>query len=143
MNPRSPVFVDSVFLIALIVPGDQWREAALAAAPVAGGRHLYTSDGIFQELLAHVARDRDDVRARATALVRRMQLDLAVTVVEHTREMVDAALDLYDGEFRYSRLSLQDCIAIQIMRRVGITEILSADQEFTLAGFTPLLRRYA
>lgn len=142
MNPRSPVFVDSGFLIALMVRGDQWREAALAAAPVVAGRHLYTSDGVFQELLAHVARDREDVRARAAAMVRRMHADLAVTVVEHTREMVDAALRLYDGEFRYSRLSLQDCIAILIMRFTGITEILSADQEFALAGFTPLLRRF-
>lgn len=143
MNPRTPLFVDSVFLIALIVQRDQWREAALAAAPQVAGRHLFTSDGVFQELLAHVARDRDEIRSRAAELVRRMQADPAVTVVEHTRELFDGALRLYDGEFRYSGLSFQDCIAILIMRRTGVTEILTADQEFTLAGFTPLLRRYA
>ena len=56
---------------------------------------------------------------------------------------MEAALDLYDGEFRYTTLSLQDCVAIQIMRAFGISEILSIDQEFALAGLTPLMRRYA
>ena len=51
-------------------------------------------------------------------------------------------MDLYDGEFLHTRLSLQDCIAIQIMRDFGITEILSTDQEFSVAGVTPLLRRF-
>ena len=51
-------------------------------------------------------------------------------------------LNLYDGEFRYTSLSLQDCIGIQIMRDLDITDVLTADQEFALAGMTPLLRRY-
>ena len=66
-----------------------------------------------------------------------------MTVVEHDLRLVDEALTLYDGEFRHTSLSLQDCIAIQIMRDFSIAEILTADQEFALAGMTPLLRRFA
>ena len=71
-----------------------------------------------------------------------MQADPMLTVVEHDLRLVSLAIDLYGGEFRYNRLSYQDCIAIQIMRAFGITEILSADLEFSVAGFTPLLRRF-
>ena len=55
---------------------------------------------------------------------------------------MESALDAYGNEFANSSLSLQDCVAILIMREYGITSILTADQEFTRAGFTPLLRRY-
>ena len=65
-----------------------------------------------------------------------------MTVVEHDLALISAAITLYDGEFRYTRLSLQDCIAIRIMRDFGATEILTSDREFAMAGFTPLLRHH-
>ncbi len=71
-----------------------------------------------------------------------MRNEPSINVVSHAKALLDAAVDLYDGEFRYTGLSLQDCVAIQIMRDVGISEILTADQEFAIAGVTPLLRRY-
>ena len=55
---------------------------------------------------------------------------------------MEIALDAYGNEFASSSLSLQDCVSILIVREYGITSILTADQEFTRAGFTPLLRRY-
>ena len=64
------------------------------------------------------------------------------TVVTHNLALMEDAFDLYAGEFADSSLSLQDCVSILIMRQYRITSILTADQEFTRAGFTPLLRRY-
>ena len=62
-----------------------------------------------------------------------------VEVVSHTPELVDIGIALYDGEFLYSSLSLQDCISIHVMRERGITDILTADREFIRAGLTPLM----
>ena len=143
MTSREPVFVDTVHLLGLFLVDDQWHRAAIAADAGVGNRRRFTSHGVFQEFLAHVSRYGEGTRAEAVATVRSVQRDESVFVVTHTEALVEAALSLYDGEFRYSRLSYQDCIAIQIMRDFGITEILTADQEFTLAGLTPLLRRYA
>ena len=53
---------------------------------------------------------------------------------------MDAAIDAYANEFRYTRLSLQDCLSILVMRERGITEALTADREFTLAGFSVLMQ---
>ncbi len=143
MTARSPLFIDSVHLIGLFVEKDQWRAAALAAEHESEGRPRYTSDGVFQEFLAHVARREPDARHGAAEIVRQMRLDSGITVVRHSDRLMEAALDLCDGEFRYTTLSLQDCVAIQVMRAFGISEILSIDQEFALAGLTPLMRRYA
>ncbi len=71
-----------------------------------------------------------------------MRLDPSYTVVVHDRSLMESALDLYGGEYAHSGFSLQDCVAIVIMREYGITSILTADQEFARAGFTPLLRRF-
>lgn len=142
MISDEAVFVDSAHLIALCVPDDQWREAATRASRNVDRRLKVASVGVFQEVLAHVSRGRAEVRSEAAQLVRATRADARMTVVEHDLRLVDEALTLYDGEFRHTSLSLQDCIAIQIMRDFGITEILTADQEFALAGVTPLLRRY-
>ena len=143
MNWREPVFVDTAHLIGLLIVEDQWHEAAVAADDEVGERQRFTSHGVFQELLAHTSRNGGRARSEAVAAARSMQRRESVFVVVHHPELVEAALNLYDGEFRHTSLSLQDCISIQIMRDFGITEILTADQEFALAGVTPLLRRYA
>ncbi len=143
MKSRESLFVDTVHLIGLFLVDDHWHRAAVAAEADAGQRPRFTSHGVFQEFLAHVSRFGERARSEAIAAVRSMQRSESVFVIAHRRELVEAAIDLYDCEFRYTSLSLQDCVAIQIMRDFGITEILTADQEFALAGVTPLLRRFA
>ena len=140
---REPLFVDSVYLIARSSPTDNWRAAAQSAAEEITPQHrLVTSEGVLLETLAHFSRKsaaaRIDVGRRAAAL----RADPRSTIVPHDRRLSEAAIDLYTGEFADSRFSLQDCVAIVIMREYGITSILTADQEFARAGFTPLLRRY-
>lgn len=142
-SDRQPLFVDSVYLIARLSPTDNWRQAALAAADeVPPHRPLVTSEGVMLETLAHFARYRGSVRVRLGRRVASLRADLRYTIVPHDRLLSEAALDLYTGEFAESSFSLQDCAAIVIMREYGITSILTADQEFARAGFTPLLRRY-
>lgn len=142
MTSRVQVFVDTSQLIGEELAHDQWREAALLAADATGDMQRVTSEGVFQEFLAHFARAGREIRTSVAATVRAIRADDRVIVIEHTPALLEAALDLFDGEFRHSRLSYQDCISIQIMRDFEIDTILTADQEFAVAGVTPLLRRY-
>ncbi len=142
MTSHVQVFVDTSHLIGVEFDHDQWHRVALLAADVTADMQRVTSEGVFQELLAHFARADGGTRRSVAATVRDMRADARTIVVRHTPGLLAAALDLFDGEFRHTRLSYQDCIAIQIMRDFGITDILTADQEFALAGMTPLLRRY-
>lgn len=140
---REPLFIDSVYTIALFSPDDDWHIASLVAADNIQPRQPFvTSEGVFLETLAHFARDARAGRIRLGRWITSLRDDPHYTIVPHDRRLSEAALDLYIGEFADSTLSLQDCAAIVIMREYGITGILTADQEFARAGFTPLLRRY-
>lgn len=143
MTSHAQVFVDSVQLIAELVEGDQWHAAAVAAARDTDELQHVTSEGVCQEFLAHFSRADGEGRATAAGVIRALRTNERTIVVEHGSDLLAAALDLYDGEFRHTRLSYQDCISIQIMRDLEIDSILTADQEFAVAGVTPLLRRYA
>ena len=142
-SDREPLFVDSVYSIARLSPTDNWRRAALAAADEFPPHQLLvTSEGVILETLAHFARYRRSVRVRLGRRIASLRADPRYTIVPHDTRLSEAALDLYVGEFADSTFSLQDCAAIVIMREYGISSILTADQEFARAGFTPLLRRY-
>ena len=143
MSGPEPIFVDSVYLIARRARQDDWRAvAAKAAAELDPQQPLVTSDGVILETLAHFPRASTALRIRVVRSLQAMRANPNYSVVPHDAVLMEAALDLYAGEFAASTLSLQDCVAIQIMREYGITSILTADQEFARAGFTPLLRRY-
>ncbi len=143
MVALDTLFVDSAYLIARRAPEDDWRTAALAAAEnIPPQQPLVTSEGVILETLAYFTRAAGSVRIDAGRRIASLRADPRYTIVPHDRQLSEAALDLYTGEFADSTLSLQDCAAIVIMREYGITSILTADQEFARAGFTPLLRRY-
>ena len=137
------IFVDSVHLIAQRARRDDWRAVSeQAAADLDPQQPLVTSDGVILETLAHFSRAITATRVEVARSLQAVRADPNYTVVPHDVALMDTALDLYAGEFADSRFSLQDCVAIVIMREYGIASILTADQEFARAGFTPLLRRY-
>ena len=137
------LFLDSAYLIALFSPRDNWRAAAETASRLMRPQQRFvTSEGVILETLAHFSRAPGFVRIEVGQLMGTLRVDPRYTIVPHDRRLSEAAIDLYTGEFADSTFSLQDCVAIQIMREYGITSILTADQEFARAGFTPLLRRY-
>ena len=143
MPDLGPIFVDSVYLIALLSPNDDWRKAAIAAErQVPSHITMVLSDGIILETLAHFSRTPREFRINLVDHVQAMKRDPFYRFVPHQQPLMENALDIYRGEFASSSLSLQDCVSILIMREYGITSILTADQEFTRVGFTPLLRRY-
>ena len=143
MLPRDSIFADSAYFIALNATRDDWRDAARRAQrELHPQQRIVTSTGVFAETLAHFSRSPRAVRARVARELLALRDDPFYTIVPHDWQLTEAALDLYTNEFANSTFSLQDCVAIVIMREYGITTILTADQEFARAGFTPLLRRY-
>ena len=143
MAPRIPIFADSSYFIALNSKRDEWRyPARRARSQLDPLQPLVTSMGVLGETLAHFSRSPSPIRTKISHEMQALQDIPFYTVVAHDWDLVRNAIDLYAGEFADSTLSLQDCVAIQIMREYGITSILTADQEFARAGFTPLLRRY-
>ena len=134
MRRRPPLFVDTVYLIAAFNDRDDWADTVARLQSEFDSRPLVTTDGVLSEFLAHFSRAAGSTRLQAAAHVNHQKSSPRVEVVELTTDLVNEGIAAYAGEFRYTRLSLQDCISILVMRQRGITEALTADREFTLAG---------
>ena len=139
MISPAPVFLDATYLIAQADESDQWYAASERLRPMVMQHRLVTTDGVLSEFMAHVARSGPVLRSSAARTAEQLKASQSVEVVEQTTALMTAGITAYRDEFRYTRFSLQDCIAILVMRERGITEALTADREFLRAGITPLM----
>lgn len=140
MTLRQRLFVDTVYLSAAFDDSDDWSQAAHELQDAYATAELVTTDGVVSEFLANCARTGPNHRARAVLHTQELKSSPRVEVVELTSMLVNAGITAYGGEFRYTRLSLQDCISILVMRERGISDALTADREFTLAGINVLMQ---
>jgi predicted nucleic acid-binding protein len=121
----NSLFADSVYLIALVNPRDQYHQRAVAFDRT--GRSLVTTRFVLVELADGFARPID--RQRAVDLIDALEADPQV------REGYVLYRQRPDKEW-----SLTDCISFVVMQRDGITEALTADHHFEQAGFVALLK---
>jgi len=127
-------FVDAFYWIALLSPRDQWHERVLAFDTTLDAYHFYSTDEVLTELLAFYSTANATVRTRAVAFVRGMLDDEDITVIPQTRAGFLHALDLYTTR-PDKHYSLTDCHSMQVMRREGLTDVLTNDRHFTQEGF--------
>ena len=128
------LFVDTFYLIALAHPRDQWRPRVLAFSRALRDYHLYTVDEVLAEFLTACSSSGTRIRQRAGQTVRTALQDRQWTVFPQSRSSLLDALTLYEAR-PDKEYSLTDCIAMQTMRREGLTEVLTNDHHFTQEGF--------
>ena len=129
------LFIDTSALYALL-DGEEPRHAEVVAAwqTVTGnGRMLFTSNYVLVETFALVQRRLgfEAVRDLADVLVPLLQ---PVWVDEELHAA--AAASLFTASQR--RLSLVDCASFELMRRLGLTDVLALDTDFARQGFNLL-----
>jgi uncharacterized protein len=128
------LFVDTFSLIALANPRDQWHVAALAFSASLTDCRLYTVDEVLAEFLTFCSTAGAHVRTKAVATIQDALHDPQWIIFPQSRASFLEALTLYaarpDKEY-----SLTDCLSMQVMRREGITEVLTNDHHFTQQGF--------
>ncbi|MGC2659588.1 MAG: PIN domain-containing protein [Bryobacteraceae bacterium] len=133
------IFADTFYWTALTSPDDTFYLKALEFSRLLVPDRIITSDDVLVEYLAFFAKAGPSVRAQAGRLVARLLQDPRVVVVPQSHELFLDALDLYRGRPDKS-YSLTDCISMLIMRRQGITGILTHDRHFEQEGFRALFR---
>jgi uncharacterized protein len=130
------VFVDTVYLLALINPNDFWHEKALEWARRIS-EPLVTTEAVLTEVadaLSH--RDR---RKWAIDAIRDLRSDPQVAVTPGSADLFLRGFELYAS--RHDKdWSLTDCMSFVAMRDLGIDRALTADIHFAQAGFKSLLR---
>jgi len=137
--PRTEVFLDTAYAIALSSPKDEYYEKAnqLADQLEADATKLVTTRAVVLELGNALAKQRH--REAAVALLESLAQDPNVEIIPITEELYGRGFELYrhrpDKEW-----GITDCISFVVMQERGLTEALTTDEDFEQAGFRALLR---
>ena len=132
----SQIFADTLYWLAIFLPGDAWADAARAVD--ISDASLVTTEEVLSELLTAVSAHGDHARRLACRLVREILKDPGIEVVAQSHESFLAGLALYERR-PDKQYSLVDCISMNVMRQQGIQEILTHDRHFAQEGFVRLL----
>ena len=130
------VFADTLYWLAIFVPGDSWAGAVHRVDLSATS--LLTTEEVLSEFLTAVSSQGEHARRLACRLVRQILSDPNIEVVVQSHESFLAGLALYERR-PDKQYSLVDCISMNVMRQKGIREILTHDRHFAQEGFVRLL----
>jgi predicted nucleic acid-binding protein len=130
------IFIDTVFIVALVNELDQYHEEAVEWSLQIEGGPLLITDAVLLEVGNHLARRH---RAEAVDVIEGLLAADDVQVVHLTPKLFLQALDTYKT-YKDKTWSLVDCISFQVMRNYGVIEALTADHHFAQAGFRVLMR---
>jgi predicted nucleic acid-binding protein len=134
----SELFVDTLHLVALVNPKDQWHRKSVEVETAARNNNLVTTEDILTEFLNFYAEHGEFMRRKVSTFVREILLDVRVRIVPRSETTFLEALELYESRLDKG-YSLTDCVSMNVCRVFGITEILTHDQHFEQEGFTVLL----
>ena len=134
----NELFVDTLHLVALVNPKDQWHQKSVEIETAARNNNLVTTEDVLTEFLNFYAEHGEFTRAKVSYFVREILLDVRVKVIARGETTFLEAVELYESRLDKG-YSLTDCISMNVCRALGITEILTHDHHFEREGFKILL----
>ena len=132
--PHEPLLRRYVLLDCLSNRRDQWHRRVVTFSRALRDVRLYTVDEVLAEFLTFCSTSGAHVRTRTARTVRNALQDPRWTVFPQSRVSLLDALALYDSR-PDKEYSLTDCISMQVMRREGLTDVLSNGHHFAQEGF--------
>ncbi len=132
----NKIFVDTLFLVALINRRDQYHQQARELADRFNGYPLLTTDAILLEVGNALARNYKNEAADIIEYFLRAE---EAQIIRLTPELFDKAFALYKS-YQDQSWGLVDCISFVVMREANVTQALTCDRHFIQAGFQTLMR---
>jgi len=133
------IFADTFYWIAITDPTDDWHERSLVVSRAFEAVRLVTTEAVLIEFVNFFSRYGALLRREVVQTVHDILQTPDVEVVPTIRTSLLAGMALYAGR-PDKEYSLTDCISMQVMRELGIFEILTHDEHFRQEGFVTLLR---
>jgi uncharacterized protein len=127
----TKIFVDTLFVVALINQRDQYHQQASELADSLETYPLITTDAVLLEVGNALARNYKD---EAVEIIEQFFASDEVEIVRLTPELFAQAFTLYKTH-QDKAWGLVDCISFVIMKQAGISQALTFDQHFVQAGF--------
>jgi predicted nucleic acid-binding protein len=130
----TAVFADTFYWVTLAMP----REVAHTRALSFTG-YIITTEEVLGEYLTFFASAPDYVRREISLSVYDILADPGIRVVPQSHATFMAGLDFYSARLDKG-YSMVDCISMAIMRREGLTDVLTNDKHLEQDGFRALFR---
>ena len=128
------LFADTFYWIALLNRREAWYSRVVTLSRTLGTRRLLTTEWVLAEFLAFYSAGGAVTHQRAAAKTRQILQDPQIDVLPPSQATFLDGLALYESR-RDKHYSLTDCISMHVMRREGLTEVLTNDHHFTQEGF--------
>lgn len=133
------VFADTLYWVAVVRPGDPWKDSARQARESLGNVRLVTTDEVLTEFLSSLSAGGEHLRRQAARMVHAILDNPNVTVLPQSRDSFLRGLSLYDTRMD-KEYSLTDCVSMNAMRSRSVADILTNDHHFEQEGFTVLIK---
>lgn len=130
------VFVDALFVIALINQRDAYHAKASELADLYDEQPLLTTDVVLLEIGNALARN---FKQQAIEIIDDFLSSSEVEIVRLNPQLFEQAYSLYK-QYQDKEWGLIDCVSFVVMREAGISSALTFDQYFGQAGFQALMR---
>lgn len=131
----NTLFADTFYWIALTTPFDAAHPRAKAFR-----ENIVTSQDVLIEYLNFFSAKSQTLRQTATKGINAILQDPTVRIIPQSDSSFHAGLDLFRAR-PDKGYSLTDCISMEIMRRNGLTGVLTNDRHFEQEGFRALFRQ--
>jgi len=137
-DQRTPIFLDTAYVNALINTRDQWHERAVRweRKLAVERRKLLTTEFILIEIGDGLATVK--YRAEAADTISRLNSSSFVEVIPATSQLFNEGFDLY-RQRQDKAWGITDCLSFVVMQAHQLSEALTTDDDFIQAGFRALM----
>jgi uncharacterized protein len=132
------IFVDTFYWSALLNPRDSFYQEVAEFSSSLTGTRLVTTEEVLVETLNFFSEYGLFIKQKASRFIHDIFADPYIQVIEQSDRSFQSGLTLYERRLDKG-YSLTDCISMQAMKQLGITEILTRDRHFIQEGFIVLL----
>ena len=132
------IFADTVYWVARVNPNDKHFSEAQRAYAELTNPIVVTTDSVFAEVLALLS-EKKSIRSGAIELYRSLERNPNIVLVRQHSGLFNRAVDRYANQVEETA-SLVDCMSMEVMDDYEINQVLTADKDFELAGYSRLMR---
>jgi hypothetical protein len=129
------IFIDTLFVIALINRRDQYHQQALDLSEQFEGHPLLLTDAVLLKIGNALARG---YKQEAVAIIAQLLAAEEVDVVHLTADLFAQGFALYRSH-QDKAWGLMECISFMVTREAGVNQALTFDQHCMQAGFQALM----
>lgn len=128
------IFADTFYWVALINPEDNFHDKVLKTSYSLFDTIFVTTEEVLIEVLAFYSKFGYNLKKITVKFIENIRINSQVEIIEQNHQSFSLGFQLYQKRLDKG-YSLTDCISMNTMKELGITEVLTHDKHFIQEGF--------